>query len=246
MFAFFVPLMIAMIWGANEFGATMYQQFMQTFGSFLTIGGDNPQTWRIIQAIWFVVRLLLWVLLIMIGIIMGATVVFACYTYKQIINELALRIPYLSLVLTAVFFWLNIKWAKEIAEYIRNFVPDNLHNVYDFVLRFALPAEMIFVGFVGFFVNFLTWSIRIQLHRGFWIYGDEFRNREYYEEWTDSSDVVPAPSVREQLSEIGKEFKRRWRKEPPVDADDDGQDSSPSMVAITQETLRAVFPKGGI
>lgn len=170
------------------------------------------------------------------GVTMLIAILFACYIYKQLVNEICLILPGFSIALAIILSWFHIVWMHVITNMIRQFVPDNLTGIYDFVIKYAGPIVLIYVSAVFYFVSFLTYSIRIQLHRGFRKYGDKFREHDYYKEFA-SSDAEPWPPVREQWSRLVAEFRRRKNNEPPPDDEDSG------VVDSTRRTLRSVFPK---
>lgn len=172
------------------------------------------------------------------GAMMAFTIFFIAYAYKQIVSEICLIIPGFSFFLFIALSWLHIKWIHVITEAMRHSVPDNLVGIYEVVSRFVVPVIFVYLSFVSYFVSFLTWAIRIQLHRGFLKYGDGFREKDYYREFT-STDVEPFPPLRVQIAKFGEALlRRRQSGEPPNDEDEI------KVIASTMETLRSVFPKG--
>lgn len=238
MYAAYIPLGILAIGVLNILAQQVFDMMMQQLRGYYHAHGDTPGTWRLINIIWTIDRLALWAVMILIGLLMVITIVWLCYVYKQIVSELSLWLPGLSVVIFVAFAWLSIKWASLLAAFMRRFVPLNLYDVYDFILKFALPISEVYVGVVSFGVIFLRWAVRIQLHRGFRLHGEDFRKRDYYQKWT-ASDVESVLGYREQMRELGKELKRRWRREPrPTD-----DEPMPSYPVMLREMWRAVFPK---
>ncbi|BBY53015.1 hypothetical protein H7J07_06370 [Mycobacterium koreense] len=237
-FAVNIPIAIIAIGALNTMAQQVFDLMMRALHEYYLAHGDTPGAWRFINIAWAIDRLALWAVMLLIGLLMMVTIVFLCYVYKQIVSELSLWLPWLSVIIFVAFAWFSIKWASVLAAFIRRFVPSNLYDVYDFVLKFAVPISEVYVGVVAFWVIFVRWATRIQLHRGFRLHGEGFRERDYFQRWT-ASDVETVPGYREQMKEIGKELKCRWRKERRTDDDE----PMPSYPDTLREMWRAVFPK---
>ncbi|MBE5459247.1 hypothetical protein [Mycobacteroides abscessus] len=181
----------------------------------------------------------LWVPMILIGALMLVAIVFACHAYKEIVRELSLVIPWFSIFLAIAFTIFHVKYMQVLTGSIRHFIPDNLFHVYDFVLKFAVPVALIYTGVFSYYVSFVTYAVRLQLHRGFLKYGDSFRETDYYKEWT-STDVAPYPTIREQISHVRKELRRKKGK---GDLPKDANEKMPSPVELVRDMIRSVFPK---
>lgn len=238
-FASFTPMMILAISGINEFAGNCYAYFMVWYNMYLARHEHSEHAQTVAQRAWTVERYALWVPMILIGALMLFAIIFACYTYKETVRELSLVIPWLSIILAIAFTVFHVKYMHVLTGSIRHFMPDNLFDTYDFVLKFAVPVALIYTGVFGYYVAFVTYAVRFQLHRGFLKYGDAFRETDYYKEWT-STDVTPYPTIREQISLMREELRRKKGKDsPPKDANE----KMPNPVELVRDMIRSVFPK---